>query len=343
MEQHRLSKGPLLGPDGNLLEAGYASSLVKDYDRGAIKAKKSRIKEWDYYYIGNKRFGIALTIADNSYMAMASVSVLNFEGIPSCLTKSPMQWFTFGKLGLPSSSVKGETRIEGKGYTLSFTVEGNKRRIRAEMADFGKKGEFFHCDIVLTPTLEDTMVIATPFKTKGHFYYNQKMNCLKAIGYARVGEKTYDLGEDTYAVLDWGRGVWTYKNTWYWASMSAELDGKPFGFNLGYGFGDTSKASENMVFFEGKAFKLTDVRMDIPISPSGSDDFMSPWKFRSSSGDIDMDFVPVYRRHSDTNALVIRSNQNQVFGLYSGTIRIEGKEIAFKDLPGFAEKVFNRW
>ena len=70
---------------------------------------------------------------------------------------------------------------------------------------------------------------------------------------------------------------------------------------------------------------------------------MSPWKFRSSSGDIDMDFVPVYRRHSDTNALLIRSNQNQVFGLYSGTIRVEGKEISFKDLPGFAEKVFNRW
>ncbi|MGN1261516.1 MAG: DUF2804 domain-containing protein, partial [Candidatus Enteromonas sp.] len=336
MEQHRLSKGPLLGLDGNLLEAGYATDLVKDYDRSAILGLKSRIKEWDYYYIGNKRFGIALTIADNSYMAMASISVLTYEGIPSSITKSPMKWFTFGKTNLPSSSKEGDVRLEGKGYRLSFVLEGKKRRLQAEMKDFGRKGDTFHCDIVLTPTMDDTMVIATPFHKKGHFYYNQKMNCLKAVGYARLGEKTFDLGEDTYAVLDWGRGVWTYKNTWYWASLSAELDDKPFGFNLGYGFGDTSKATENMVFFEGKAHKLDDVRMDIPIAANGGDDYMAPWKFRSSSGDIDMDFVPVYRRHCDTNALLIRSNQNQVFGLYSGKIVLEGKEIAFQDLPGFA-------
>ena len=45
--QHKLSNGPLLDSNGNLVEAGYAFSLVKDYDRKAIKAGKMRIKEWD--------------------------------------------------------------------------------------------------------------------------------------------------------------------------------------------------------------------------------------------------------------------------------------------------------
>ena len=46
--QHRISEGPLLNEKGELCEAGYAMSLVKTYDRAAIKAPRMRIKEWDY-------------------------------------------------------------------------------------------------------------------------------------------------------------------------------------------------------------------------------------------------------------------------------------------------------
>lgn len=77
--QHELSKGPLLNDKGELNEAGYAFSLVKEYNRNHIKANKSRIKEWDYYYFGDDEYGVALTIADNSYMALISASVLDFK------------------------------------------------------------------------------------------------------------------------------------------------------------------------------------------------------------------------------------------------------------------------
>ena len=40
--QHKLSNGPLLDEKGDLSEAGYAFSLVKEYDRKAIKGLKSR-------------------------------------------------------------------------------------------------------------------------------------------------------------------------------------------------------------------------------------------------------------------------------------------------------------
>lgn len=35
------------------------------------------MKEWDYYYVGNDHFGVALTIADNSYMELDSISYYN--------------------------------------------------------------------------------------------------------------------------------------------------------------------------------------------------------------------------------------------------------------------------
>ena len=58
--QYKLTKGPLLNNDGNLIEAGYSTNLIRKYDRNQIKASRMRIKEWDYYYIGNQSKGIAL-------------------------------------------------------------------------------------------------------------------------------------------------------------------------------------------------------------------------------------------------------------------------------------------
>ena len=67
--QHEITRRiPLLDEKGNLTEPGYAKKLLPAYRRRDIKANKLRIKEWDYYFIGNGRYGIALTIADNSYM-----------------------------------------------------------------------------------------------------------------------------------------------------------------------------------------------------------------------------------------------------------------------------------
>lgn len=340
--QNELTKGKLLNQEGNLAEAGYSTQLVREYDRKAIKASKWRIKEWDYYYLGKQDYGVALTIADNSYMTMCSLSFLDFKNGWE-ITKSQMTWFSFGKLNLPSTSKEGDLHFKNKVVEMNFVHENGKRHLTGSYKKFGKNKEDVRFDLYLEETNKDTMVIATPFKKKKHFYYNQKINCLRGAGYLKFGDKFYDFSEDSYGVLDWGRGVWTYRNTWYWSSLNGIYKGKRIGFNLGYGFGDTSAASENMFFYNDKAYKLEDVTFDIPINKHGKDDFLKPWTFRSKAGDINMKFTPVLNRHADTNVLLIRSNQNQVFGKFSGYIIIEGKEVYFDNLLGFAEKVYNKW
>ena len=54
MRNNLLSDGELLSSDGNLNEAGYAFSLIKKYNKENIKVSKLKIKERDYYYIGDK-------------------------------------------------------------------------------------------------------------------------------------------------------------------------------------------------------------------------------------------------------------------------------------------------
>ena len=337
-----LTKGPLLDENGNLIEAGYAFDLVRDYDRKAIKGLKSRIKEWDYYFIRDDEYGIALTIDDNSYMGMASISVLDFKNKKDN-TKSIIRWLTFGSVGFPSSSKDGDVFMEGKNYSMYFGNKNGQRHLVCHMRNL-IKGKDFDCDVYLEKTTDKSMVIATPFEKKKHFYYNQKINLLRGRGLFSLGDLRHQFKKkDTVGVLDWGRGIWTYSNTWYWSSLNAVINGHYIGFNLGYGFGDTSAASENMFFYDQEAFKLEDVSFNIPKDEKGKHLFKDEWTFTSKSGDIDLKFKPIIDRYSNTNALIIQSNQHQVFGYFSGKIKTKEKEFEIDNLLGFAEMVKNRW
>ena len=337
-----LTKGPLLDENGNLIEAGFAFDLVRDYDRKAIKGLKSRIKEWDYYFIRDDEYGIALTIDDNSYMGMASISVLDFKNKKDN-TKSIIRWLTFGSVGFPSSSKDGDVFMEGKNYSMYFGNKNGQRHLVCHMKNL-IKGKDFDCDVYLEKTTDKSMVIATPFEKKKHFYYNQKINLLRGRGLFSLGDLRHQFKKkDTVGVLDWGRGIWTYSNTWYWSSLNAVTNGHYIGFNLGYGFGDTSAASENMFFYDQEAFKLEDVSFNIPKDEKGKHLFKDEWTFTSKSGDIDLKFKPIIDRYSNTNALIIQSNQHQVFGYFSGKIKTKEKEFEIDNLLGFAEMVKNRW
>ena len=336
-----LSEGPLLDTKGNLVEPGYSNTLIKEYHRKMIHGLRWRIKEWDYYYVGNQDYGLCLTISDVSYLALISVTFLDFKNQKQP-AKTILKPFTFGKMKLPNTSETGDVSFSNKQCQISFTHEGNLRHLKAHLVKF-TDGKDLSADILLEETNKDTIVVATPFNKKKHFYYNQKINLMKATGKVIIGDETFDFSKDTFGLLDWGRGVWTYKNTWYWSSLNGVYNGHHIGFNLGYGFGDTSTHSENIFYYDDKSYKLDDVEFVIPKDSKGNDDYLSEWKFISQFGDINLTFKPILNRHDDTNVLVIRSKQNQVFGLFSGYFLIDGEKIEFKNLLGFAEKVYNRW
>ena len=344
MKQTMLSPGPLLDAQGKLAQAGYATRLIKTYNRHSIRANRFRIKEWDYYCIVSDQYALALTIADNGYLYMDSVSLLDFAENTQA-TKS-MILPPSGRRHLPASSEAGDIAVDGKGYEMVFENNGDQRRLHGFVEEFpNSKGKKLLFDVTLSHPPRDSMVIATPFaENPKAFYYNQKINCLRAEGKAVLGDREYLFAPaHAFAVLDWGRGVWTYNNTWYWGSASGLVGGVPFGFNLGYGFGDTSAATENMVFYDGVAHKLNDVAFHIPMK-DGKEDYLSPWRFTDGDGRLDMDFEPVMDRSANLDFKVICSIQHQVFGCFTGkAVLDDGRVVEFRRLPGFAEKVHNKW
>ncbi len=342
--QHRItSPGPLHDDRGRLIETGWATSLIKAYDKSRVAAGRLRIKEWDYYCVCTDRFALALTIADNGYMTMDSISLLLFDENRQTTT-SRISVPVLSKRILPPSSAAGNVCASGKDYELLFENDGTVRRLSGHMDRFSKETPIMF-DLTLTDAPDETMVIVTPFKDKPKaFYYNQKINCMRTGGYIRFGSHELICSpERDFAVLDWGRGVWTYDNTWYWGSASGLAGDTPFGFNIGYGFGDTSAATENVLFYGGKIHKLSRVEFGIPVK-DGADDFMAPWKFSSDDGRFEMDFRPIMDRSAKISLGVLCSDQHQVFGRFSGTAILDnGRKIEIRDLAGFAEKVRNKW
>ena len=344
MQQRRLTTGPLLDDGGTLIETGWSASEERRYDRRKVAASGLRIKEWDYYCVlsdgDSGPYGIALTVADNGYMGLLGVSWLDLAG-PADVTENTMIPFPRGRLGLPASADSGDVVVRRGDVHIEYRNEGQARRLIVDHPGFGG-GRGLSGELVLTQPPMDRMVIATPFPSSPKaFYYNQKINCLPARGSVTVDGREHLFDPATaFGVFDWGRGVWTYDNTWYWGSASGLHDGLPFGFNIGYGFGDTGAASENVVFHDGVAHKLDRVQFHLPVGTYDG----APWRFTSNDHRFEMEFVPIHDRAADVNALVLRSTQHQVFGHYTGFVVLDGgSRLEIENLLGFAEKVRNRW
>ena len=343
MRNHRvINKQPLLKADGSLREPGWSTQLVQDYRRADIKKRKTRIKEWDYYSIISNKHNIAvcLTVSDLGYLELESVSFLDFNS-PFEHTQGNMGAFPMGKLNMPRTSVKGDVSVKNSKLSIDYLVRDDKRIIKCNFPQFdGGKGIKIDIELDYNRT-DDTMVIATPWQEdKKAFYYNQKINCMPASGTVIYDGKTYDFDPETdFGGLDWGRGVWTYDNVWYWGSGSGVVDGHRFGFNIGYGFGDTSAASENVLFYDGVAHKLDDIVFNI------SSNYTDNWTFNSSDGRFDMEFEPIIDRNDFTSvANIIVTDQHQVFGRMNGkAILDDGKVIELKNFLCFAEKVHNKY
>ncbi len=347
MVQNEITKvQKLLNKDGNIAEAGFAKKLLWEYDRNAITANKARIKEWDYYYIGTESCALCLTMADMGYVGALSATTIDFT-VPSQITKSAVCLFPMGKLKMPATSAVGDCQWKVGEVEMTFVNNGVKRHLTGKYPKFGTNKEELSFDVVLSEVPEESMVIATPFAKNKHFYYNQKINCMAAEGSFKLGDKEYVFSKNdgALATLDWGRGVWTYDNTWYWGSLQTVLDdGSKFGFNIGYGFGNNDKATENMLFFNGKSHKIDEVTFNIPKKADGTEDYMKDWTFTSNDGRLELDFHPILDRYEPFDLKLFAMIPHQVFGYFTGkAILDDGSQVVIGRKLGFAEKVHNKW
>lgn len=339
--QHQITEpSKLLTAQGELVQKGYATSLLLEYNRENVK-QKYRLKEWDYYLIYNRQNGIALAVGSSPVVSLISVSFFDFDA----KKETAKTVVVFGGIRMPVSSEAGDIVYRDGCVDLSFVHQNGNRILSIKMKNFAV-GKELEASLVLSNEPKDSMVIATPFyRDRYAFYYNQKIIGMEAGGSLRFGTVSVDFSPAfSFGLLDWGRGVWPYQTTWYWSAAQGRIGRSVFRFNLGYGFGNTAAATENMLFFNGKASKLKDVTLIIPKKANGEYDYLKQWEIKSSDRRIEMVFDPITDRSVELSAIVLSTDQHQVFGKFTGyAVWDNGLRIPVEDFFGFAERVQNRW
>jgi len=335
--------GPLLDAQGNLADVGWARQPVLDCNLENTRTtplrffQPWRVKRWDYFGITTPTHFFSFTLADVGYIGTVFAYAVDFtsrEYHEETLTIPLARG-----VKLPRGSQAGESRFDNGDVSLCFSAETGARRLSVHWPGFD--GELLAAEVSLAlPPEHESMAVVIPMRGK-RFYYNRKINCMPAQGWVDYGSQRYTLDPRTcLGNLDWGRGVWEYRSFWVWASASGFLpDRRSLGLNLGFGFGDTSAATENALVLDGRIHKLGGV--DFDYDPR---DFTRPWSITSPDGRLDLTFTPFLERVARTDFKLLSSEVHQMFGRYQGAaVSDEGETLLIQGLTGWAEEHHARW
>jgi hypothetical protein len=338
MQNELTHPGPLLDSNGALAQVGWSRKPLLDCNLENARFHRFRVKRWDYYAIFTSDSFFSATIADLGYAGNIFVYTLDFK--TGELHEEGLV-IPFGKgIRLERNPETGEASFKNDKASLHFQADGGQRRVKVDWDGFNN-GRGIHADITLRELPNhESMNIIIPIGAK-RFYDNTKINCMPASGYIEYGGTRHVLNpKNCIGSLDWGRGVWEYQSFWNWASASGFLpDGRTIGLNLGQGFGDLSKATENAVIMDGRVHKLGKVPFEYK-----SGDYIQPWRFCDDAGRLDLTFTPFKDRTARTNLGIIFSEVHQMFGRYNGRVILDdGSPLEIHDLIGFAEEHHARW
>jgi hypothetical protein len=333
----------LLDQKGRLVQVGWSRQPLlepnlEDADFYPIHAfQRFRMKSWDYYGVTTPGGYFSATLAHLGYAGLVFVYSVDFAA------REYHEETVLVPLGrgitLSRGSIEGESSFDNGSVKLLFRVQPEERHLSVTWPDFGGGDLAAEMTLYELPD-QESMNIAIPIGEK-RFYYNRKMNCLPADGWVqRDGRQEEVLPDESLGNMDWGRGVWPYRSFWVWASASGFLDdGRTVGLNLGYGFGDTSAATENALILGGRIHKLD--KVNFTYDPTN---FMLAWRMVSDDGRLDLHFTPFLERVAKSNLLVINSEVHQMFGRYAGTVvSDDGETVQLNDMTGFAEEHRARW
>lgn len=327
-------KTKLLLPNGHLKEKGYAKCMQFQYNRECVKGVPMPLKEWNFYQFQCGHYVLQFTLGHLTYMGQMAVTLLNLE------TGEKWDYSTMKPLFVPELDLDPEKpsfcQYKNDDCHLTFKVSNQKRILSLK----GRSKKYHYIDVHLeveNDPSNEKMVIATPFDKPNQFYLNYKENYYRANGYAHFGDKEVDFTNAT-GLLDWGRGVWPYSHEWYWGSLTSHIDEVPFGLNIGWGFGNTKRATENMYFYNKKAYKVGKL-----VGEWNDNTLMAVKHFHDNQGKIQFTFTPFYNNHTENKYVVVDTHCDQVYGTFSGTIETDAGVKEFKDVVGFIEHAVNKW
>jgi hypothetical protein len=293
----------------------------------AIPARWGRRKRWEYWCVISARGALQVTVADLDFLGLVELSFVDFETkevasapfvLPLGLTlpdRSGESWRVRTPLGVVTVDVRGETtHLSVRARALRGEIDGHL--------------------VIATPRSEESLSVVVPWSDR-EFQLTTKRVALPVHGEIRALGRHYAVNDahESFACLDFGRGVWPRDTTWNWGTGALRANGERVGLQLGGQWTDGTGATENGVFVDGR---LTKIGSELVWTYDRAD-FARPWHVRG--GEVDLAFTPFIERVAKLDLSVIRTELHLCFGRWSGRVGSRSIDRAL----GWAEEHRARW
>ena len=268
-----------------------------------------RRKRWNHWCIITPDWTLSLLQADLDYAGYGAAYFADLHTGQS-VSYSQLNLLARG-CSLPDTP-EGSHAFEHPDLKLHFNEHPGRVRLTALGASIDGRSLQLALDIQRPAHLGSVNLVAP---LGGNcFHATCRQVGLPASGSVQWGDREYTCRPgQSFASMDFGRGVWPYRSHWTRAAFAA-----PGGIagNFGSGWTDHSGLSENALWFGGDLQHL-----DQPVHiRQEHDQLLSPWQVRSDDERVDLHFVPRYRYAVKPRLGLFYNHIQLWFGHYHGML-----------------------
>ncbi len=337
MSEHLItSYGSLLKEDGSLREEGYATRPPFVYDKAAVQAPFTRMKEYDLYSIDDEHSIVGIGLFKFSIITAIDVQIYNKDDKTTRFAREIIPDPLFRYL-LPTHSETGS--VDWKTPTAHIKVDATKTTRRLSLS-IQNSQEDIEVEALMNVLDEDILINAMKVnEDKRHFHYVKRAVAMPTRGGLRMGEIFHEFTDNCLSSYSWGRGAWNNTRNLWIANGQGHQDGHRVAISIAYGIGDTSKATQNALFIDGKIHKLEHINIGVRRGIKGVHHYEEPWIISDSKKRVSLVFTPDHNKDFETIQYgeSFEADQCLAYGTFTGSVELEdGSYFALNNLPGTA-------
>lgn len=297
-----------------------------------------RRKSWDYWSIQAGDLVISGVVANVDYLSTSDVWWVDLSTARTggrAVTSVGRQGFS-----LPSRFGSRPVHVTSKHYFCELSEDDDgclHLDVRWKELS-GEPGEL--SAVIDMPPGQESLNVVIPW-SDSVFQYTSKHQARPASGHMTVGERSWVFADDAWGILDIGRGRWPYSTRWNWGGGSGvSRGGSRIGIQVGGKWTQGTGFTENGIFVDGRLFKIGRELTWLYDWEKP----MTAWRVIDPGGQIEIELVPRFDKHSKLDVLIARRETHQVFGTWSGfVVDDDGIRHDVDSIQGFAEECRARW
>jgi hypothetical protein len=300
----------------------------------ALPSCYGRRKRWNHWCITSPDWALSLTVADFDYVGYGAVHFLDLHS-GQTMARTQLRPFARG-CRLPDTPQESHEFCHPH---LNLRVDEQPGRLRLSLCapSIGQGKSLQVALDIQRPTHLDSMNLAAPLPGGGFHACSRQLG-LPARGSVQLGDQQYPCTPgQSFAALDFGRGIWPLHSRWTHAAFSA-----PGGIagSFGSGWAEHCGLNENALWFGGELLPMNSTVCIEPPAESSQDH----WRLNSADDSVALIFSPQQQHQIRPQLGPFYTDTQQWFGRFDGTLRgPAGECVPVSGALGWLGETRTRW